>query len=120
MCYFYDVSKASLAQQSIPPSVRSALLQLGKNLAIARKRRRESQRTWASRIGISIPTVRRLEHGDPTVAMGNYATALWMMGRVPALLELADPQHDLGALESDLRKIRPSAQTRQGRRRGGV
>lgn len=100
------MSKASVAQRSIPPSVQSSLHQLGQNLAIARKRRRESQRTWASRIGISIPTLRRMEQGDPTVAMGNYATALWMMGRAPALLDLADPRHDLAALELDLRKIR--------------
>ena len=113
------MSKASLAQQSIPPSVRSTLQKLGDNLAIARKRRRESQQLWASRIGISIPTLRRMEQGDPTVAMGNYATALWMIGRAPALLELADPRNDLGALEFDLRKIRPTSGIFQGRRRGG-
>jgi len=34
--------------------------------------------------------------GDPSVSIGIYATALWMMGRANALGELADPEKDLG------------------------
>lgn len=34
---------------------------------------------------------------------GVYATALWMMGRMQALAELADPAHGLGALQADVR-----------------
>lgn len=44
-----------------------------------------------------------MERGDPTVSMAVYATALWMMGRSRALAEAADPQLDLGALETDVR-----------------
>jgi hypothetical protein len=47
-----------------------------------------------------------MESGDPGVAIGTYATALWLMGRAPAIAELADPQRDLGALESELRTAR--------------
>lgn len=45
-----------------------------------------------------------MEHGDPRVSMGVYTTALWMMGRVQALAELADPKYDLRALERDVRQ----------------
>lgn len=83
----------------MPPLVAAQLRELGANLAIARKRRRESLKTWAQRIGISEPTVTRMERGDPSVALGIYATALWLMGRVGAIAELAAPQLDLGALE---------------------
>ena len=84
--------------------VAGALKKLGENLAIARVRRRESQRTWAKRLGVSIPTLIRMEGGDPGVGVGIWATALWLMGRVQAMPELADPALDRGALETDIRE----------------
>jgi len=91
------------ALQTLPPAAAQALRTLGENLAIARIRRRESQRTWAQRLGISVPTLIRMERGDPGVSAGIYATALWLMGRVNALSTLAAPAEDKGALESDVR-----------------
>jgi hypothetical protein len=99
----FVMARASAAVTSLPPAAARALQQLGENLAIARVRRRESQRLWAKRLGVSIPTLIRMEQGEPGVGIGIYATALWMMGRVQALPELADPKQDLGALESDVR-----------------
>lgn len=87
----------------MPPAAAQALRALGENLAIARSRRRESQRTWAARLGVSIPTLIRLERGDPAVSAGIYATALWLMGTVEHLPALAAPEADRGALESDVR-----------------
>jgi transcriptional regulator with XRE-family HTH domain len=88
----------------LPPAAADALRRLGENLAIARVRRRESQRVWAKRLGVSIPTLIRMEHGEPAVGIGVYATALWMLGRVQVLPELADPKTDVGALETDVRR----------------
>jgi hypothetical protein len=88
----------------MPPAAAKALRGLGENLAIARTRRRESQRVWAGRLGISVPTLIRMERGDPGVGAGIYATALWLIGRADALPMLADPGADRGALESDVRK----------------
>jgi transcriptional regulator with XRE-family HTH domain len=87
----------------MPPAAAAALRSLGENLAIARVRRRESQRAWARRLGVSVPTLIRMERGDAGVGIGIYATALWLMGRVNALPELAAPAQDQGALESDVR-----------------
>ena len=39
----------------MPPAVVAALRGLGENLAIARIRRKESQRAWAKRLGVSVP-----------------------------------------------------------------
>jgi transcriptional regulator with XRE-family HTH domain len=86
------------------PEGAAALNALGENLAIARVRRHESQRAWAKRLGVSVPTLIRLERGDPGVSAGVYATALWLVGRVQSLPELADPKHDRGALELDVRE----------------
>jgi transcriptional regulator with XRE-family HTH domain len=99
----YVVPKPSQALAEMPPAVRALLRDLGANLAIARKRRKESLKAWAGRIGVSQPTVVRMEQGDPGVAVGTYATALWMMGRAQAIPDLAAPALDLGALESEVR-----------------
>ena len=107
--------KAPEALQSLPVAVTGALALLGENLAVARLRRRESQRAWALRLGVSVPTLIRMERGDPGVGMGIYATALWLIGRAQALPELADPQADRGALERDVRAAvkRRAARTRR-------
>ncbi|TLY65070.1 MAG: XRE family transcriptional regulator [Gammaproteobacteria bacterium] len=87
----------------MPPAAAQALRALGENLAIARVRRRESQRAWAKRLGCSVPTLIRMERGDPGVGAGIYTTALWLIGRVGALADVAAPGSDRGALESDVR-----------------
>lgn len=97
------MSKNSPALDALPPAVQAALRSLGEHLALARVRRRESQRAWAQRLGVSVPTLIRLEKGDPGVSAGIYATALWLIGRVSELPALADPQADRGALEQDVR-----------------
>ncbi|MCW7538445.1 XRE family transcriptional regulator [Aquabacterium sp. A7-Y] len=89
---------------TLPPAAADGLRRLGENLAIARVRRKETQRVWAQRIGVSVPTLIRMEQGDPGVGAGIYATALWMMGRIQALPEVAAPEHDRGALEMDVRE----------------
>jgi transcriptional regulator with XRE-family HTH domain len=101
---FYIMPKPSEARASLPPAAARALRQLGENLAIARVRRRESQRVWAKRLGVSIPTLIRMERGDPGIGIGIVATALWMIGRAQELPELADPKGDRGALELDVRQ----------------
>src|SRR3984957_6730390 len=117
--------KSPQALLTLPPAAAQALKALGENLGIARVRRRESQRTWAKRLGVSVPTLIRLERGDPGVGAGIYATALWLMGRVSALPGLAAPGDDRGALESDVReavqrravRAAASAEARLGRKK---
>lgn len=104
--------KSSEHNQWLPSQATAALRELGGNLALARVRRKESLRSWAQRIGVSVRTLQRLEEGDPGVGMGVYATALWLIGRAGGLPSLADPSLDAGALEMDLR----AARERLGRR----
>jgi transcriptional regulator with XRE-family HTH domain len=98
------MSKASSAIAQMPPSTLAALAQLGADLAVARLRRKESLKTWAKRIGISVPTLLRLEAGEPSVSLGVLSTALWLIGRDGALATLATPKEDRGALELDVRQ----------------
>jgi len=98
------MTKTSSALTQMPPSTLKALEQLGADLGVARLRRKESLKTWAKRIGVSVPTLLRLEAGEPSVSLGVLATALWLIGRDATLATLATPKEDRGALELDVRQ----------------
>ena len=95
--------KTARALSQLPPSTTAAIERLGADLAVARLRRKESLRTWAKRMGVSVPTLQRLEAGDPSVSLGIVATALWLIQRDGELGNLASPEHDLGAMELSVR-----------------
>ena len=97
--------KAAQAVLSLPSSVLVSLELLGENLRLGRLRRKESLRSWALRMNVSVPTLTAMEKGDPRVGMGVYATALWLMGRDETLRDLAAPdtlpEDEVGNPESD-------------------
>ncbi len=62
------------------PSVLRQLAALGERLQLARKRRRITAELFSERMGVSRETLRRLENGDPTIAMGTYMRALRVLG----------------------------------------
>lgn len=96
--------KTARALQQLPPATQATLEKLGADLAVARLPRKESLKTWASRMGVSVPTLQRLEAGDPGVGIGIVATALWLIQRDSELGNLAAPEHDRGAIEMDVRE----------------
>jgi hypothetical protein len=96
--------KTARALQQLPPATLAAIKKLGADLAVARLRRKESLKTWAQRMGVSVPTLQRLEAGDPGVGIGIVATALWLIQRDGELGTLAAPEHDRGAIEMDVRE----------------
>ena len=96
--------KTARALLQLPPATAAAIEKLGSDLAVARLRRKESLKTWAKRMGVSVPTLQRLEAGDPSVGIGIVATALWLIKRDGELRNLAAPEHDQGAIEMDVRE----------------
>ena len=96
--------KTARALLQLPPATAAAIEKLGSDLAVARLRRKESLKTWAGRMGVSVPTLQRLEAGDPAVGIGIVATALWLVRRDGELGNLAAPEHDQGAIELDVRE----------------
>lgn len=79
----------------LPSRVRRSLVQLGRGINIARRRRKLTAEMVAERIGVGRQTYRRVEHGDPTVAMGTYLMALFVLGLEWAGFErTVDPQAD--------------------------
>ncbi len=78
----------------LPISVKRALLKLGQDVADARKRRRISTMIMAERASISRTTLNKVEKGDPSVALGIYASVLFVLGMEKRLGELADIKLD--------------------------
>jgi transcriptional regulator with XRE-family HTH domain len=61
------------------PALARILEQLGENLRLARLRRRYAAETVAQRAGIARATLYRVEQGDPSVSLGNYARVLQVL-----------------------------------------
>ena len=106
------MSKVTKAIQQLPPATLGVLQKLGADLAVARLRRKESLRTWAKRLGVTLSTLQRLEAGDPTVSIGIVASALWLINRDGELGNLAAPEQDQGALELNIREAVELGQAR--------
>jgi hypothetical protein len=104
--------KTARAILQMPPATVAAIEKLGADLAVARLRRKESLKTWAQRMGVSVPTLQRLEAGDPGVGIGIVATALWLLQRDGALAQLAAPELDQGAIEMDIRQAQALGRAR--------
>jgi transcriptional regulator with XRE-family HTH domain len=62
------------------PAVLKQLAALGERMRLARLRRKLTAELFAERMGVSRETLRRLENGDPTIAMGTYMRALRVLG----------------------------------------
>ena len=74
---------------------------LGRDLAVARKKRRISAAEMAGRLFISCDTLWRLEKGAPTVAIGTLTTALFVLHLHDRLASLAAASGDTLGLEKE-------------------
>jgi transcriptional regulator with XRE-family HTH domain len=90
---------------SIPLPATHALRKLGRDLALARRKRGISTDDMAVRLFISRDTLWRLERGDPTIALGTLATALFILQLHERLANLAAPATDSLALDLDERRV---------------
>lgn len=91
----------SQAPKTLPRAARRALVKLGADIAVARKKRRISTVSMAERAFISRATLYKVERGDPTVSMGIYATVLAILGLAEGLGQVADRINDTLGLDLD-------------------
>ncbi|QEM67901.1 helix-turn-helix domain-containing protein [Geobacter sp. FeAm09] len=70
---------------------------LGSRLRSERIGRNDSQAAFAARIGISIPTLRKMEEGDGSVRIGHWVQALRVLNRDRDLDMILAPKEDLFA-----------------------
>jgi transcriptional regulator with XRE-family HTH domain len=67
-------------KNTILPSLKRILIELGENIRLARLRRQISASMVAERAGISRNTLRAIERGDGSVTFSAYANVLFTLG----------------------------------------
>lgn len=98
--------KQNTAPADYPQAVIHQIEQLAQNIVTARKRRKETQAQWAARLGVSQPTMARIERGDPSVAMASYVMCMWLVNQAHGLADLVAPQNDMASLEREVARTR--------------
>lgn len=86
--------RTSKIAENPPFAVEQALRRLGDNIRTARLRRKLRLEDVAERMGISRFTLSDVEKGKPTTAVAAYLGALWALGLLDQLEEVADPDRD--------------------------
>jgi DNA-binding XRE family transcriptional regulator len=89
-----------------PQAVIQQIELLAQNIVMARKRRNETQAQWAKKLGVSQPTMARIERGDPAVAMASYVMCMWLVNQATGLADLIAPQNDHASLAREVTKVR--------------
>ena len=101
----------SSALESLPPPVRRSLTKLGSDIATARRKRNLTAVMMAERVGAAKTTYLKVEKGDPSVSMGIYAMALYVLGFGEAVGDIVDPRPDDVGLLLDVdrlpKRVRP-------------
>ena len=90
---------------TMPLPAERALRKLGRDLALARRKRGISTSDMAARLFVSRDTLWRLERGDPSVALGTLVTATFILKLHDRLANLAAPASDELALSLDERRL---------------
>lgn len=101
--------RKSKAVDMLSPAALSALTALGRQIRMARKRRRMTQAELAARAGITDRTLRSLEAGEPATTLGSLAAVLDIFGLEHHLAGIArdDPQGEALAEVQLGRRVRP-------------
>lgn len=84
---------------TFPLLAQSTLKKLGRDIKLARVRRRISTQLMAERAGISRTTLNKLEKGSPTVSLGAFIRVLFVLGLLEQFAIVFDAQHDVVGLD---------------------
>jgi transcriptional regulator with XRE-family HTH domain len=76
----FMVDRGGYSKSPLPFAVVEACRSLGERVAIARKRRRMTQKELARRAGLSAFTLIRIEKGVPSTEVGSIVRVLWALG----------------------------------------
>ena len=88
-----------------PLPVMHLLRKLGRDLALARRKRGIATSDMAGRLFVSKDTLWRLEKGDPGVSIGTLATAAFILQLHHRLANLAAPSSDELAMALDEQRL---------------
>jgi transcriptional regulator with XRE-family HTH domain len=99
------MARATRAYPALSENTVSQIQKLGRDIAVARKRRHVSMSEMAERMMVNLKTVQRMEKGDPAVGIGIVAAALSVLGLHRRLGDLVAPESDSVALQEDIKKL---------------
>ena len=103
--HYMSLLMKSSALESLSPTVRRSLAKLGTDIATARRKRNLTMVMMAERIGAAKTTYMKVEKGDPSVSMGVYAMALFVLGFGEAIGDIVDPGRDDVGLLLDIERL---------------
>lgn len=81
-------------RQQLPRKVAIELERIGIGIRTARTRRQMTQIELAERVGTTFHTISKMERGAPGTSIGLYMKALWVLGLLGHMAQVADPSHD--------------------------
>lgn len=91
------------------------LQKLGARLRSHRLRRNDSQAIFAARIGVSVPTLRKMEVGDSSVLVGYWVAALDAIDRAGDLEKVLSEPEDLFVKYDQIKVTLPRRASRRAR-----
>lgn len=97
------------------PQIDEKLRSLGSRLRAERLRRNDTQTMFAARLGISVPTLRKMESGDPRVLVGYWLAALNVLDRAGDLDAILAAPEDLFAKYDQVKQSLPRRASRRSR-----
>ncbi|MBT3296299.1 MAG: helix-turn-helix domain-containing protein [Verrucomicrobia bacterium] len=84
-------------------------------LRAERLRRNDTQTIFATRLGISVPTLRKMESGNPGVSVGHWLAALNILDRAGDLDAILAAPEDLLAKYDQMKQSLPRRASRRSR-----
>ena len=111
---FYREFRATIISMKQIDESAQTLLELGRRLRTARLERNDTMATFAERLGVSERTVRAMERGLPTVQIGIWINALWLLDALRPLDDVLAVRDSLldRARQSQLPKRRRASRRR--------
>ena len=91
------------------------LQSLGSRLRAERLRRNDTQAIFSARLGISVPTLRKMESGNPSVSVGYWLAALNILDRAGDLDAILAAPEDLFAKYDQMKRSLPRRASRRSR-----
>ena len=91
--------------EQLPTTVQKSLAIVGEAVRLARRRRRQTASDLAMRLGVSLPTFRKLERGDPSVSLGTFVTALWLLDLLENFTGAVNPAQDKTGLALEIARM---------------
>lgn len=96
--------------KNLTAEAHQALIEVGRLIQVARRRRKMTAIEFGKRVGVDRRTISQLEAGAPTVSLGTFIQALSTLDLSRGLEVALQPETDVEAIIQEVRKIRRGKQ----------